>query len=141
MHIGIAVDGSENSLRAVKHAIGLAQQLKQAPSLSLINVHLSALISPVAKGIDRHQIEQYMNQIAEEELKAARQAVSDAGLSAQVIKGHGEVAPTIIEIIKKENVDLMVMGGKGRSSLSDLILGSVTTKLMSLSPVPVLVVK
>jgi nucleotide-binding universal stress UspA family protein len=82
-----------------------------------------------------------MDQIAEEELKAARQAVSDAGLSAQVIKGHGEVAPTIIEIIKKENVDLMVMGGKGRSSLSDLILGSVTTKLMSLSPVPVLVVK
>ena len=141
MHIGIAVDGSENSLRAVKHAIGLAQQLKQAPSLSLINVHLSALISPVAKGIDRLQIEQYMDQIAEEELKAARQAVSDAGLSAQVIKGHGEIAPTIIEIIKKENVDLMVMGGKGRSSLSDLILGSVTTKLMSLSPVPVLVVK
>jgi nucleotide-binding universal stress UspA family protein len=141
MHIGIAVDGSENSLRAVKHAIGFAQQLKQAPSLSLINVHLSALISPVAKGIDRIQIEQYMDQIAEEELKAARQAVTDSGLSAQVIKGHGEVAPTIIEIIKKEKIDLMIMGGKGRSSLSDLILGSVTTKLISVSPVPVLVVK
>ena len=69
MHIGIAVDGSANSLRAVRHAIALAGDLKTAPQLTLINVHLSALVSPVAKGIDRHQIEQYMDQIAEEELK------------------------------------------------------------------------
>ena len=141
MHIGIAVDGSANSLRAVRHAIALAGDLKTAPQLTLINVHLSALVSPVAKGIDRHQIEQYMDQIAEEELKEARQAMSEAGIAVKVIKGHGEVAPTIIDIIKKEKIDMMVMGGKGRSSLSDLILGSITTKLISISPVPVLVVK
>lgn len=141
MRIAIAVDGSENSLRAVREAVTVSNALKQTPELLLLNVHLSALISPVAKGIDRHQIEQYMDQIAEEELKEARQAMSEAGIAVKVIKGHGEVAPTIIDIIKKENIDMMVMGGKGRSSLSDLILGSITTKLISISPVPVLVVK
>jgi nucleotide-binding universal stress UspA family protein len=141
MHIAIAVDGSENSLRAVTHAIHLARQLKEMPTLTLLNVHLSALISPVAKGIDRHQVEQYMDQIAEEELKDAKKALADAGMTAQVIKGHGEIAATILDVIKKEKVELLVMGGKGRSSLSDLILGSVTTKLVSVSPVPVLVVK
>jgi nucleotide-binding universal stress UspA family protein len=141
MHIAIAVDGSANSLRAVNHAVQLARQLKEMPTLTLLNVHLSALISPVAKGIDRHQVEQYMDQIAEEELKDAKQALADAGMTAQVIKGHGEIASTILEVMKKEKVDMLVMGGKGRSSLSDLILGSVTTKLVSVSPVPVLVVK
>lgn len=141
MHIGIAVDGSANSLRAVRHAIALAGDLKTAPQLTLINVHLSALVSPVAKGIDRHQIEQYMDQIAEEELKDARKILAEAGLSFTVIKGHGEVAATILDIVKKQNLDLLVVGGKGRSSISDLILGSVTTKLISHSPVPVLVVK
>lgn len=141
MHIAVAVDGSENALRAVRHTLSLAGQLKQAPKITLINVHMSALISPVAKGIDRHQIEQYMDQIAEEELKEARQTVADAGLTAQVVKGHGEIAPTILEVLKKEKIDMLVMGGKGRSSLSDLILGSVTTKLISVSPIPVLVVK
>lgn len=141
MHIAIAVDGSENALRAVKHAISFADQLKQRPELTLINVHMSALISPVAKGIDRHQIEQYMDQIAEEELKEAKQALSAAGVSANIVKGHGEVAPTMIDVIKKQQIDLLVMGGKGRSSLSDLILGSVTTKLISMSPIPVLVVR
>jgi nucleotide-binding universal stress UspA family protein len=141
MRIAIAVDGSENSLRAVNHALALARQLKEPPSLILLNVHLSALISPVAKGIDRHQIEQYMDQIAEEELAEAKKAVAAAGLAASVVKGHGEVAATILEIAKKENIDMLVVGGKGRSGLTDLLLGSITTKLVSVSPVPVLVVK
>lgn len=141
MNIAIAVDGSENSLRAVREAVKIAGQLKEKPVLTLLNIHLSALISPVAKGIDRHQIEQYMDQIAEEELKDAKKILADAGIAAKVIKGHGEIAATILDIIKKEQISLMIVGGKGRSSLSDLILGSVTTKLISLSPVPVLVVK
>lgn len=141
MRIAIAVDGSENSLRAVREAVTVSNALKQTPELLLLNVHLSALISPVAKGIDRHQIEQYMDQIAEEELKDARKILAEAGLSFTVIKGHGEVAATILDIVKKQNLDLLVVGGKGRSSISDLILGSVTTKLISHSPVPVLVVK
>ena len=141
MRIAIAVDGSENSLRAVREAVTVSNALKQTPELLLLNVHLSALISPVAKGIDRHQIEQYMDQIAEEELKDAKKILAEAGLSFPVIKGHGEVAATILEIIKKEGVSLLVVGGKGRSIISDLILGSVTTKLISHSPVPVLVVK
>ncbi len=141
MHIAIAVDGSDNSLRAVNHALSFARQLKEAPRLTLINVHLSALISPVARGIDKHQIEQYMDQIAEEELSQAKKTVAAAGFSANVVKGHGEVAPTILEILKKESVDMLVVGGKGRSGLSDLLLGSITTKLVSVSPIPVLVVK
>jgi nucleotide-binding universal stress UspA family protein len=82
-----------------------------------------------------------MDQIAEEELKDAKDIMTEAGLDFEVIKGHGEIAPTILEIIKKQGVSLLVVGGKGRTALSDLILGSVTTKLISLSPIPVLVVK
>jgi nucleotide-binding universal stress UspA family protein len=141
MRIAIAVDGSDNSLRAVQHALTLAHQLKEVPSLVLINVHLSALISPVAKGIDREQIEQYMDQIAEEELAPAQKAVAAAHMQAKVMKGHGEVAPTILEIIKQEKIDMLIVGGKGRSSLTDLLLGSITSKLISVSPIPVLVVK
>ena len=126
MRIGIAIDGSENSLRA---------------SLVLINVHLSALISPVARGIDRKQIESYMDQIAEEELADAKRIVAEAGMSADIVKGHGEVEPTILETIQKEKIEMLVLGGKGRSSVTDLLLGSVTTKLISLSPIPVIVVK
>lgn len=141
MRIAVAVDGSDNSLRAVREAVRICKLLKEQPTLVLMNVHMSALISPVAKGIDRHQIEQYMDQIAEEELRDAKAILADAKVDVKIIKGHGEVVPTILDMVKKEGLDLIIVGGKGRSSLSDLILGSVTTKLINLSPIPVLVVK
>jgi nucleotide-binding universal stress UspA family protein len=141
MRIGIAIDGSENSLRALREAIRLGKLLKDPASLVLINVHLSALISPVARGIDRKQIESYMDQIAEEELADAKRIVAEAGMSADIVKGHGEVAPTILETLQKEKIEMLVLGGKGRSSVTDLLLGSITTKLISLSPIPVIVVK
>jgi len=50
MRIAIAVDGSENSLRAVNHALALARQLREPPVLTLLNVHLSALIYPGGQG-------------------------------------------------------------------------------------------
>lgn len=141
MRIAIAVDGSENSLRAVRYAIGFNQKLKEPASITLLNVHVSALISPVARGIDRKQVEQYMDEIAEEELSEAKKLLTQTGISANVIKGHGDVVPTIIEIIKKENIDLLIVGGKGRSGLTDLLIGSTTTKLISHCPAPVTVVK
>jgi nucleotide-binding universal stress UspA family protein len=141
MRIGIAIDGSENSLRALREAIRLSKLLKDPASLVLINVHLSALISPVARGIDRKQIESYMDQIAEEELADAKRIVAEAGMSADIVKGHGEVAPTILGTLQKEKIEMLVLGGKGRSSVTDLLLGSITTKLISLSPIPVIVVK
>jgi nucleotide-binding universal stress UspA family protein len=46
-----------------------------------------------------------------------------------------------LDLLKKEKFDLLVVGGKGRGTLTDLLLGSVATKLVNLSPIPVLVVK
>lgn len=141
MRIAIAIDGSENSLRALRYAMDMASKLKEPVQLTLLNVHISALISPVARGIDRKQVEQYMDEIAEEELKEAKKILTQSGLTAEIIKGHGEVVPTILEIAKKEKIDQLIVGGKGRSGLADLLIGSTTTKLISLCPIPVTVVK
>jgi len=141
MRIAIAIDGSDHCLRALKQALAFANKMKESSTFVLVNVHLSALLSPVARGIDRQQIEQYMNQIAEEELAEAKKILAATGHTAQIIKGHGEVAPVILDLLKKEKFDLLVVGGKGRGTLTDLLLGSVATKLVNLSPIPVLVVK
>ena len=65
MHIAIAIDGSDHALKALDQAIGMAKDLKTAPSLSLVNVHLNALVSPVARGIDQKLVEAYMDEIAD----------------------------------------------------------------------------
>jgi nucleotide-binding universal stress UspA family protein len=141
MHIAIAIDGSDHALRALDRAIAMAKDLKTSPQLSLVNVHLNALISPVARGIDQKLVEAYMDEIAEKELATAKARVAEAGLSAGVVKAHGEIVPELLKFIRDQKVDLMVVGGKGRGSLVDLLLGSVAGRLAETSPVPVLIVK
>lgn len=57
----------------------------------------------------------------------------------RVISGY---APeSIIELINDENIDLVVIGTHGMKALHVMLFGSVTEKVLKLSPVPVLVVR
>jgi nucleotide-binding universal stress UspA family protein len=47
----------------------------------------------------------------------------------------------ILEVAKKYQVPLIVMGSQGRTGLQHLLLGSVSERVVQLSPVPVTVVK
>jgi nucleotide-binding universal stress UspA family protein len=46
--------------------------------------------------------------------------------------------PSIIEQAKSEDADLIVMGSHGKTGLSRLVFGSVTTGVLEVSPIPVL---
>jgi len=47
----------------------------------------------------------------------------------------------ILEVAKKYNVTMIVMGSKGNTGLKHLLLGSVAERIVQLSPIPVTVVK
>lgn len=140
MHIGIAVDGSEHALQALRTSIELARKMAAPVELCLIHVSFDSLASPVAREIDRHQVAEYLDQLAQADLQAAIGLVAASGIAFRVIKAHGEVVPTLLSTIANEQLDLIVVGSKGRGGLADLLIGSVANRLTQLSPVPVVVV-
>ena len=52
----------------------------------------------------------------------------------------GDPAETIIETVRREKANMLVVGRRGRGRLSGLLLGSVSQKLASLAPCIVIVV-
>lgn len=60
--------------------------------------------------------------------------------SLELLSQSGDVAATIIETAKSGHADVIVMGKRGLGSLSGLLLGSVSQKVVSLAPCPVIVV-
>ena len=54
---------------------------------------------------------------------------------------EGYPFPRIIEIARKHEVDLIVMGTHGRTGLAHALLGSVAEKVVRKAPCPVLTVK
>jgi nucleotide-binding universal stress UspA family protein len=77
-------------------------------------------------------------------VSAAVDVLTQAG-----VKAHGEVRNTLLgyaagEIVddaKEQDVDIIVMGSRGRSDLTSFILGSTAHKVMHLADRPVLVIR
>ena len=53
----------------------------------------------------------------------------------------GNVASTLLDYARQREVDLIVTGTKGHGALAEMLVGSVTNSLVSLSKIPVLAVK
>jgi len=57
-----------------------------------------------------------------------------------VQSGWGDATEAIIEAVRREQVDAIVIGRRGRGRLAGLLLGSVSQKVASLAPCIVIVV-
>jgi len=135
----LPVDGSKESLRAVGHVAKLAGQTVE------LEVHLLNVQSPLPGGIalfvPEANIDDYYREQGERELSAAEDLLSIAGIDYTAHLAIGPVAETIERYAEERKVDEIVVGARGLGMFSGLLLGSTTTKVMSLARVPVTVVK
>ena len=74
-------------------------------------------------------------------VKSATAKLDSAKIQYKLIQKIGHVADTILEESKTSKSDMIVMGSHGRGSLMSLIMGSVTTQVLSQAKQPVLIIK
>ena len=133
----VAVDHSEASDRALDAARDLAL-LSQGEVWVL---HLREREVAVKTGVS----------LSDESVDEASAAVAAAvdKLTAAGVKAHGDVGTTlfgyaarsIVDDAKEHDVDVIVMGSRGRGDLAGLILGSTAHKVIHLADRPVLIVR
>ncbi len=141
-HILIPVDGSSNAAQAVDKAAGLAKAF--GSTLTLVTVIDNYPFAGVGGDFAFGQVE-YLEAATANAAAALNQA--QAQLSAQglacdkrVIEEH-VIHEGILDTAKQLGVDLIVMGSHGRHGLEKLLLGSVASRVLGRSPVPVLLVR
>jgi nucleotide-binding universal stress UspA family protein len=74
-------------------------------------------------------------------LKSLVTEAARAGVAAEFRQYLGEPGPLICQIARDEAVDLVLVGRRGRSNLSELLLGSVSNYVMHHAPCSVLTVQ
>jgi nucleotide-binding universal stress UspA family protein len=141
MKILIAIDGSDNSLRALNHAIGLARQLSAPAELVLVNAHDDIAFRGPSQFVGKQAVDDYLSELADHELQSAVSAAAGSGLKFSSAKVRGHVADAILKVASEQAADLIVLGSKGRSALRDLLIGSVAQHVLARSGVPVLLIK
>ena len=74
-------------------------------------------------------------------LAEARKLLDAAGIKYRYEIGVGDAAEVITSYAQDQACDRIIMGTRGLGTVSNLLLGAVATRVIQLSPVPVLLVK
>jgi Universal stress protein UspA and related nucleotide-binding proteins len=139
----IPTDGSETSLAAALDGVAFAADNNS----EVIGIYVAPeyqypvyieIIPPTYPLEEEYQ--GLMKKIGMEYLKPIKEAAEKAGLKySSQFAFSDSAANAIVKAAEGQSCDLIFMGSHGRSGLGQLILGSVTSKVLSLCKVPVLV--
>lgn len=128
----VPVDGSRYMSGVLAHAIAIAK--KTGCSLTFVYV---VNVEPPATTSELERQKQTAMKIPEECREKA--AAEDVYASSRI--EMGSPAETIVEMVVREKFDLIIIGSRGYSRLSGLLVGSVADEVMEQASCPVLLVK
>jgi nucleotide-binding universal stress UspA family protein len=128
----VPLDGSETAERILPPVKELAKiHESEVTLLQVVLVHAP----PVS---DNSEPEAQAILSAEKYLKNMESSLKTEGLNVSSIVRYGHEAGVIIDHAKRHGFDLIAMSTHGRSGLGQFVLGSVASKILHASTVPVL---
>ena len=145
----IPVDGSTNSMKAIDFAIDLADKYKS----ELLALHV--LYSQSGFAFHKETVagaitSSSLNDLNLDAKQEAEKWFEEINKRAEEKKVHikTEVVFTVISIVEgiltyaeKENINLIIIGSKGKSGWKKLIVGSVASGISTYAHCPILIVK
>jgi nucleotide-binding universal stress UspA family protein len=152
----VGIDGSQSSIDAASYAIEMANR----DNAELIAIHvlstklgeyehtpkpllfgLPATPSSVENIIETSEQEAqcWLNRIKQQLLEDENNQIKL--ITVILIASTERIAAEIVDYAQLKNVDLIVLGTKGRSSFKKLLLGSVASEVVTYAHCPVLIVK
>ena len=137
----IAVDGSQNALRAVDHLVKNRAWYTASLEVFLLNVQVPMTGVNIKLFVKAEDLNAYYHDEGVAALKDARALLDAAGIHYSHHIGVGDAAKVIVQYVEAKQCDKIVLGSRGAGVISDLVLGSVATKVISLAKAPVLLVK
>lgn len=140
MKILVAVDGSTYSKKMLAYLAAHDEWL--GPQHQYTVVHAVPAVPPRAASVlDKTLLKSYYDDASTGVFKPIRTFFEKQGLKAQFVSKTGPAAEVIAENARKGNYDLLVMGSHGHGTLTNLVMGSVATKVLAHCSTPVLLVR
>jgi nucleotide-binding universal stress UspA family protein len=118
-----ALDGSPIAEQVIAPAVALAQALNAELILLQVTEHEA--------GSERETADEYLERVAG--------PLRDGGKDVQVIQATGRTADRILEVAREKPAHVIAMATHGRTGMARLLMGSITTVVLTRANVPVLV--
>ena len=144
----IAVDGSRNSLRAVEYAGRVFAANAEArlvlfhvlPAISRTSLNREEIRAIEGRKAERADLADLYWQLEDEEkmsrfFKEATNLLVQVGVEPEQVESKfgvkdGEIAPAILEEVKRGHYETLIVGRRGQSRMREFFLGSISTELV-----------
>lgn len=136
----VAVDGSEHSENAVRHALDMAQRIAGA-RIVLVNVQPPAMSGEVSNLLTAEEVLAQHTAEGSAVLAAAESILRASGVRYETEVVIGRPAEAIVDTAQRRGCDAIVLGASSRGPVRSLVLGSVASKVAHIAEMPVTVVK
>jgi nucleotide-binding universal stress UspA family protein len=140
--IMVAVGFTEYSDELLEYAAGIADSIgAEMIVVNIINSRDVEAVGTIAAMGYEVDSEHYVSGVKEERRQTLTKMLKKIAFPAERIRSVFKVGHPVEELLKiavNENVDLIVMGIKGRSDLENVLVGSVAEKIFRRSPIPIL---
>jgi nucleotide-binding universal stress UspA family protein len=140
MKILAAVDGSPYTRRMLAYLAAHDDWMGPQHEYTMLTV-VSQVPPRAAAVLDKATLKAYYDDSAEKTFKPLRTFAAKQGLKASFVMKVGHAAETIAEVAKKGGYDLIVLGSHGHGTLSNLVMGSVATKVLANCTTPALLIR
>jgi nucleotide-binding universal stress UspA family protein len=143
----IALDGSQPSIDAADYAIEIAKNdNSQLIALTVLNTATprrlsSSFIAAPTYGLKELEEEKTKAQQWLDKIEKRSEGENNVQCKTEIVESSMPVEGTIVDYAERENVDLIVIGTRGRSGFKKMLLGSVASGVVTYAGCPVLVVK
>lgn len=133
------VDGSDNSLRALDAALLLSEKLGSEVTAIHVMEEIPVLHIQSEKLL-RKLIEDYKKEL-QLILSRCSEIAAKKGLAIKTNLVQGNASSTILDLCEKGQYDVIVMGSRGLGKFKELVLGSVSSKVVHHSCCPVMIIR
>ena len=149
----VAIDGSEHSIKAADLALEMAKKESisaqkignELTALTVLDVSkprkfLSSFIAAPTYGL--RELEEERN-TAKHWMDAVRKKAEERKIPfrSEIIEGLVSAEATIVDYAESHQIDLIVVGTRGRTGFSKVLLGSVASRVVEYAHCTVIVVK
>jgi nucleotide-binding universal stress UspA family protein len=145
--IMVGIDGSKESVNAADYAIAIAK--RHNGELIAVNVLTSdigyAYSSPGVESppftigeiilLAEDEVKKWLDDIKEKADKSGIQ------FRSEIIMAKRLAISTMLDYAEEQNINLIVVGTRGRSGIKKMLLGSIASGLVTYASCPVLVIK
>lgn len=138
-NILVPVDGSDNSYRALDAALLLSEKL--GSNITVIHIMEQFPITHIGSEKLLSELLEAYKKENQDILSKCSEIATQKGLTIKTLLLQGNPASVILDYSKKDNFDLLIMGSRGLGKFKELILGSVSGKIVHHSQSAVMLIR